>query len=1164
MFEKITASAGSGKTYTLIQRFLELLAASGQEGELTLRDLAGRERERPETTFFDLDPQVPHRTRDQEVYDKAPRAHAWSEILAATFTNAAASEMKERLIRELKTYALGDRAHTASADANANTADDASASPADAAAATPANAPAPALFTPHQALARLETMLRRFGSLNIRTIDSLLTMLVRLSALDLGLPPDFQPLFGDGLPAQFELFFDEQQELARAGDTELRDLLLGCCRAVLRDEERNGFMAPADLAPATLRLITHIWQEGEFKHLATDAALVGAIRALRREVHESTLALQTCLEQDELTCNKLFTNFLSKLAQWSEEPGNPEPAAPNPTGPNPTGPDPDNPEPAASEPGSEESGSSFILDSAPPESVYTGRAELAGCLNKKSAPPSEQAEIAFSLWQLAYAHAVTELAKLREARRIMPYARLAAHLAAPFRDWLAEQGLIPAELLDGYARDILSRDLGPSEAYCRFGARLGHLLMDEFQDTSREQWRAIAPLAAECLAQGGSLVYVGDVKQAIYGWRGGDAALFEEIAGDPELSAMAGPAQATVLPANWRSLGRVVELNNTIFGALGQNEVARDTARALLGRDCPGSIVAETAQDFKNTFADAAQILPLARAADKERGHVRLMRLGGQNEDDSCDPEGAENLTFYAEAALPYYNDTDSSALISYAEAALISYDALDPPDPPDPDGAADLSGYAELGDNLKVVYTRLRELLLKDILLRRRPGDVAILTRGNDSARTLARWLTAWGVPTLTENSLLLPEHPLIRQIIAFLKFMDNPLDDPALFEFLCSPDIFLPAAGLDAAQLHTWLLGLSGRGEHLLTAVRRDFPEAWNRLAAPFYQQSGLMSAYDLTCEMLAHFRVWERRPEDAVFLRRFLELLHGAEEKNMQSLPEFLDWWSAPGNAEKLPVAESLDAVRIMTMHKAKGLEFPVVIAPFNNFGIKVSTDFKRAALRGLDISSEPVAAPPGHAPAPDPSAPAPRPAPPGHAHAATAGEVLLKDRKAFGEAYFRNLACQAREALHLIYVAWTRAAEELYAFLPPEGSAEDEGGDESEGGKKRDAKTRGNAALPISKALDVLLAELPFDEDGVYTSGVVPLSDTSRSHVLCDTRGSLREKCDFRSLALRGHRRPGDSESDTSRSHVLCDARGSKPKNLVFGFSLCGAAAVQADS
>ena len=195
--EQITASAGSGKTYTLIRRFLKLLAGSGQEGELALRDLAA----------------------------PGGRPHAWPEILAATFTNAAASEMKERLVRELKKHALADASG--------------------------------ALFAPAEAEERLNTMLRRFGSLNIRTIDSLLTMLVRLSALDLGLPPDFQPVFDDALPLQFELFFDEMQEQARAGDEELRGLLLDSCALALADDKQGGFMAPTALAGVTLKLIAH-------------------------------------------------------------------------------------------------------------------------------------------------------------------------------------------------------------------------------------------------------------------------------------------------------------------------------------------------------------------------------------------------------------------------------------------------------------------------------------------------------------------------------------------------------------------------------------------------------------------------------------------------------------------------------------------------------------------------------------------------------------------------------------------------------------------------------------------------------------------------------------------------------------------------------------------
>ena len=112
------------------------------------------------------------------------------------------------------------------------------------------------------------------------------------------------------------------------------------------------------------------------------------------------------------------------------------------------------------------------------------------------------------------------------------------------------------------------------------GARLRHMLVDEFQDTSRDQWGAMSPLAGECLAQGGGLYIVGDVKQAIYGWRGGDARLFDEVPDDPSLAAMAEVRRET-LPMNWRSARRVVECNNDVFGPLGDADRALAVARAM-------------------------------------------------------------------------------------------------------------------------------------------------------------------------------------------------------------------------------------------------------------------------------------------------------------------------------------------------------------------------------------------------------------------------------------------------------------------------------------------------------------------------------------------------------------------------------------------------------
>ena len=65
----------------------------------------------------------------------------------------------------------------------------------------------------------------------------------------------------------------------------------------------------------------------------------------------------------------------------------------------------------------------------------------------------------------------------------------------------------------------------------RLDARVAHLLLDEFQDTSPPQWRVLRPFARQVVDGGRrqSFFCVGDVKQAIYGWRGGVAEIFEAI-----------------------------------------------------------------------------------------------------------------------------------------------------------------------------------------------------------------------------------------------------------------------------------------------------------------------------------------------------------------------------------------------------------------------------------------------------------------------------------------------------------------------------------------------------------------------------------------------------------------------------------------------------------
>lgn len=105
----------------------------------------------------------------------------------------------------------------------------------------------------------------------------------------------------------------------------------------------------------------------------------------------------------------------------------------------------------------------------------------------------------------------------------------------------------------------------------RLDCKLDHWLLDEFQDTSDLQWEVLRNLADEILQDTSgqrSFFYVGDVKQAIYGWRGGNARLFGKI-----LEQYQGHIQQTPLNVSFRSCQPVIDTVNRIFGDLTQSQL---------------------------------------------------------------------------------------------------------------------------------------------------------------------------------------------------------------------------------------------------------------------------------------------------------------------------------------------------------------------------------------------------------------------------------------------------------------------------------------------------------------------------------------------------------------------------------------------------------------
>jgi ATP-dependent exoDNAse (exonuclease V) beta subunit len=132
-------------------------------------------------------------------------------------------------------------------------------------------------------------------------------------------------------------------------------------------------------------------------------------------------------------------------------------------------------------------------------------------------------------------------------------------------------------------------------------SQLEHILLDEFQDTSRVQWQVLRPMVNAALAAPtGSFFCVGDTKQAIYGWRGGDARLFDEVVQSIT------PNRCEASNISYRSSPIVLNFINEVF----QNLTRFPRYQTDPDRRSP------TAQRIAARGAEFARLFPVHQAAD--------------------------------------------------------------------------------------------------------------------------------------------------------------------------------------------------------------------------------------------------------------------------------------------------------------------------------------------------------------------------------------------------------------------------------------------------------------------------------------------------------------------------------------------------------------------
>jgi ATP-dependent exoDNAse (exonuclease V) beta subunit len=438
-----------------------------------------------------------------------------------------------------------------------------------------------------------------------------------------------------------------------------------------------------------------------------------------------------------------------------------------------------------------------------------------------------------------------------------------------------ERGLLTFGDIAHMARDILLHN-GHVRSY--FQRKFRYIMVDEFQDTNRLQKDLVYLLAQDPLVRvegipdasqldRKKLFFVGDEKQSIYRFRGADVSVFKQL--DKEITASGG--RRIVLETNYRSEPLLIDLLNTLFARImGDASLAYEaTFQPLLSREA----------------------YPFIRS-----------RIGLMYKPKAQDPTPAED-------------DEEEEALDVQAEAYAIA--------------------------NLINRMTSSDEYLVPDRnggIRRPHHEDIAVLFRTSANQMHYEKALRIAGIPyRLSAIQSLFLEAPA-NDLYLFLQLVVHPDDKLAFAGVMRSPFCRLSD---DVLPL------VLERMEEGFPAVEDLLPDDAQRLA---YAQC--TEVYDRLCRLSGTASVAElvsllwheggyryhllSDPLFHVYLEHYdylLELAIGFDGRNL-GLADFLDFLRPRlGQRENLsdiePLRASEHGVRIMTIHKSKGLEFPIVI-------------------------------------------------------------------------------------------------------------------------------------------------------------------------------------------------------------------------------------------
>ncbi len=457
--------------------------------------------------------------------------------------------------------------------------------------------------------------------------------------------------------------------------------------------------------------------------------------------------------------------------------------------------------------------------------------------------------------------------------------------------------------------------------YEKVGNYFDKFMIDEFQDTSVKEWNNFLPLLRNAMAQSedASVLIVGDVKQSIYRWRGGD---WRILGGEVEYDLA--DSKRVPLKNNWRSLPNIVEFNNSLFTSVIERENERlnsmlnDADRAhRISQECK----AELYNTLQRAYADHEQS---PRRKHNHNGYISI----------TAPAEGADT-ELIGKSGMPLYIE-------------------------------------------------RIKEVLEQGF----KPCDITILVRKNSEGMDIAEELLYYRdhlpkhlwFDITTEEALRLTASPAVKLIIALMRLAINRNDTTSLvlYNHLHKSDLF--SSQLDEEE------------NAFLDTIRMMSPEeAFNHIAIRYAEELEGQTAYILALhEQIVRFSAGK-----------------------VADIALFDKWWREKGDSLSVRVERSDKAIEILTIHKAKGLENKVVIMPRCSWSLEPldSSGYIPNIVWSKPTKSE---------------------------HLEDIGDFPVSFNRSVGESlfadgYFREMVYSCVDALNMLYVATTRAKEQLHLFI-----------------------------------------------------------------------------------------------------------------------------------